>query len=40
MEELEETAKLAVLTRGLSPQMLNEAQIRGLVTKFNVEWDD
>ena len=40
MEELEETSKLAMLTRGLSPKILNEAQIRGLVTKFNVEWDD
>ncbi|NDR58399.1 3-oxo-tetronate 4-phosphate decarboxylase [Aliiruegeria sabulilitoris] len=40
MEELEETSKLAILTRGLSPKMLNEAQIQGLVTKFNVEWDD
>ncbi|SFD17303.1 aldolase [Tropicimonas isoalkanivorans] len=40
MEELEETAKLAMLTRGLSPRLLNEAEIRGLVSKFNVEWDD
>ncbi|MDV7141110.1 aldolase [Tropicimonas sp. TH_r6] len=40
MEDLEETAKLAMLTRGLNPQMLNAAQIQGLVTKFNVEWDD
>lgn len=40
MEELEETAKLAMLTRGLSPRLLTEAEIGGLVTKFNVEWDD
>ena len=38
-EELEETAKLALLTRGLNPILLNQAQINGLVTKFNVEWD-
>ncbi|RYH07681.1 3-oxo-tetronate 4-phosphate decarboxylase [Tropicimonas sp. IMCC6043] len=40
MEELEETSKLAILTRGLAPRLLTEAEIRGLVTKFNVEWDD
>lgn len=40
MEELEETAKLAILTRGLSPKTLSDAEIRGLVTRFNVEWDD
>ncbi|MBA4204734.1 MAG: aldolase [Pannonibacter phragmitetus] len=39
IEELEETAKLALLTRGLNPKLLTDAQIRGLVTKFNVEWD-
>lgn len=39
MEELEETAKLALLTRGLSPNLLSRAQIQRLVTKFNVEWD-
>ena len=39
IEELEETARLALLTRGLNPKLLTDAQIRGLVTKFNVEWD-
>jgi ribulose-5-phosphate 4-epimerase/fuculose-1-phosphate aldolase len=39
IEELEETAKLALLTRGMNPVMLTEAQIRGLVAKFDVEWD-
>ena len=38
-EELEETAKLALLTRGLNPILLDQAQINGLVTEFNVEWD-
>ncbi|PRY20074.1 ribulose-5-phosphate 4-epimerase/fuculose-1-phosphate aldolase [Aliiruegeria haliotis] len=40
MEELEETAKLAILTRGLHPNMLSEAEIGGLVRTFNVEWED
>lgn len=39
VEELEETAKLAMLTRGLKPNMLTEAQIRQIVEKFDVEWD-
>lgn len=38
-EELEETAKLALLTRGLNPNVLNQTQINGLVTKFDVDWD-
>ena len=39
MEELEETAKLALLTRGLNPVALNNAQISQIVTKFDVDWD-
>ena len=39
IEELEATARLALLTRGLTPRMLTEAQIRDVVTTFNVEWD-
>lgn len=39
VEELEETAKLALLTRGASPRLLSEAEIRAVVTKFDVEWD-
>ncbi|MEL6478093.1 MAG: aldolase [Pseudomonadota bacterium] len=39
MEELEETARLALLTRGMAPIGLNEAQIRDLVETFDVEWD-
>jgi ribulose-5-phosphate 4-epimerase/fuculose-1-phosphate aldolase len=39
MEELEETAKLALLTRGASPRMLTEAEVRAVVTRFDVEWD-
>ena len=39
MEELEETARLALLTRGLNPKMLTDAQVRGIVDHFDVEWD-
>ncbi|MEM1276370.1 MAG: aldolase [Pseudomonadota bacterium] len=39
LEELEETAKLALLTRGMNPIALSEAQIRDVVTSFNVDWD-
>jgi ribulose-5-phosphate 4-epimerase/fuculose-1-phosphate aldolase len=39
MEELEETAKLTLLTRGLNPRLLNNVQIEALVKKFDVEWD-
>ncbi|NMM43680.1 aldolase [Rhodospirillaceae bacterium KN72] len=39
MEELEETARLAILTRGLNPRMLTDAQIRSVVDHFDVEWD-
>lgn len=39
IEELEDTARLAMMTRGLNPTMLNAAQIRGLVEKFDIEWD-
>lgn len=38
MEELEETAKLALLTRGMSPQGLNDQQIQAIVRKFDVDW--
>lgn len=38
-EELEETAKLAILLRGASPQMLTEAQQRDVIETFDVEWD-
>ena len=39
IEELEATARLALLTRGLNPRLLNDAQIRDAVKTFNVEWD-
>ena len=39
IEELEAGARLALLTRGLSPRLLSEAEIRRVVTSFDVEWD-
>lgn len=39
VEELEDTARLAMLTRGLNPNMLTPSQVRDVVTKFDVEWD-
>lgn len=39
MEELEETAKLALLTRGLRPQILTPEQVQQVVTRFDVDWD-
>lgn len=38
MEELEETAKLAMLTRGLNPTPLSSADIQAVVKKFDVDW--
>lgn len=39
IEELEDTARLAMMTRGLNPRMISDADIRKIVTKFEVEWD-
>lgn len=38
MEELEETAKLAILMRGFHPRMLTPSQVKNVVTEFEVEW--
>jgi ribulose-5-phosphate 4-epimerase/fuculose-1-phosphate aldolase len=40
IEELEETAKLAMLLRGCDVNLLSTAQIAEVVTEFNVEWDN
>ena len=37
MEELEETAKLALLLRGLNPRFLSSAQVDDLVKMFGVK---
>jgi ribulose-5-phosphate 4-epimerase/fuculose-1-phosphate aldolase len=39
IEELEATAKLALLLRGCNSTVLSETQIRQVVDKFDVEWD-
>ncbi|MDG1375922.1 MAG: aldolase [Yoonia sp.] len=40
IEELEYTARLAMLMRGIPTRMLSPAQVSELVTYFDVEWDD
>ena len=39
IEELEATAKLALILKGAKPNELNENQIRSVVNKFNIDWD-
>ena len=39
IEELEDTARLALLTRGVAVNALTDTDIKALVTKFNVEWE-
>ena len=39
IEELEETAKLALLTNSHEARMLDEAQVKKVISTFNVEWD-
>ncbi|WP_137700691.1 3-oxo-tetronate 4-phosphate decarboxylase [Marimonas lutisalis] len=39
VEELEATAKLAILMRGIDARQLSDAQVRAVVTKFDVDWD-
>lgn len=38
MEELEETAKLVVLCRSLSPKLLDESQISAITQKFQIDY--
>ncbi len=38
-EELEETAKLALLTRGIPINALTASQVDAVVKKFDVDWD-
>lgn len=39
IEELEETARLALLLRGTGARGLTDDQVRAVVTKFDIEWD-
>ncbi|APX12197.1 3-oxo-tetronate 4-phosphate decarboxylase [Tateyamaria omphalii] len=40
IEELEDTARLALMTRGMGAQGLTDAQVKAVVTKFDIAWDD
>lgn len=39
VEELEDSARLAMMMRGVQARGLTEEQVRSVVTKFDVEWD-
>lgn len=39
IEELEYTARLAMITRERSPRALTDEQVKALVAKFDVEWE-
>lgn len=40
IEELEDTARLAMMMRGIPARMLSPAQVTDLVTHFDIEWDE
>lgn len=40
VEELEETARLAMMMRGIDARVLTDTQVSDVVTKFGIEWDD
>ncbi|MEM9341917.1 MAG: aldolase [Pseudomonadota bacterium] len=40
IEELEETARLAMMLRGVEARGLTDAEVGALVTKFDIQWDD
>lgn len=40
IEELEDTARLAMITRGLSPRGLTDDVVARLVDRFGVEWNE
>lgn len=39
IEELEDTARLAMMMRGQIPRMLTPDQVQAVVTRFDVDWD-
>jgi ribulose-5-phosphate 4-epimerase/fuculose-1-phosphate aldolase len=39
IEELEATARLALLTRGMDARTLSDSQVRDVVSGFNIEWE-
>lgn len=40
IEELEDTARLAMLTRGMNARGLTRAEVQSVVTGFDVEWEE
>lgn len=40
IEELEDTARLAMMLRGIPARVLDDTQVSDLVTHFDIEWDD
>lgn len=40
IEELEDTARLAMMVRGMGARVLTPEQVGAVVTKFDVEWDE
>ncbi|AXI47643.1 aldolase [Sulfitobacter sp. SK012] len=39
MEELEETAKLAIMTRGIDIRALSQSDVQAVVDRFDVDWE-
>lgn len=39
-EELEDSARLTLLTRGMNPVLLTDTQIGALVRKYPIDWED
>lgn len=39
IEDLENSARLAMMTRGMSPRRLSDQDVQKLITTFNMEWD-
>jgi ribulose-5-phosphate 4-epimerase/fuculose-1-phosphate aldolase len=40
IEELEDTARLAIMMRGFNQRILDTDQVQDLVTHFDIEWED
>jgi ribulose-5-phosphate 4-epimerase/fuculose-1-phosphate aldolase len=40
VEELEATARLALLTRGMGARTLDASTVARVVERFDVDWDD
>jgi 3-dehydro-4-phosphotetronate decarboxylase len=38
--DLEDTTRLALRTREMNPRLLTNAQIRNVISTFNVAWDE